>query len=180
MTPSSNSEARKRAETRPSGDPVDALRALADEISEACEVRDVWLTSISDRLDRLAGQVVPRPPTVSEIIAHLDAGGLVESQGSYSGKWVAIHSREFWADSIACYGDRPVSGCRLTPIPAPTTERVRLDQVIGRRLPGERWPIDEVVGDPAAWGWKPHVGGEERTLPVDADGTVEVLVEGDQ
>lgn len=62
MTPASNSEARKRAETQPAlvADPVAALRDLAAEISdEDLTDSDVtaWRERVADKLDRLADEV---------------------------------------------------------------------------------------------------------------------------
>lgn len=165
-------------------DPITKLRSLAAEIGEEdLTGTDVtaWRERIADRLDRLIDQVVARPPLLSEIVGHAEAGGTVERVWPHSGQWhTADGTASAFAIWLSQHGDHLCHGYRLGPVPEPITERVRLDQVIGRRLPGERWPIDEVVGDPAAWGWKHHVGGGERTLPVDADGTVEVLIEGDQ
>lgn len=177
MTPSSNSEARKRAETRPSGDPVDALRDIADEISESCEVPNSWLAAVANRLDRLADQVVPRPPTVSEIIAHLDAGGVEEAWLPRCGWCESCDEAEFWSAFLDDEGDQLAYGFRLVPIPAPATERVRLDQVIGRRLPGDPdTHVGGIISTVRGFEWRDGHGWWS-TLDVATDGTVEVLVE---
>lgn len=183
MTPVSNSEARKRTETRPSGDPVDGLRALAKEILESCEVPSSWLAGVSNRIYALTGQVVPRPPTVSEIIAHLDAGGEVER--FKGGEWVPdVANSWMWWRQLASSPDYAVPDRRLVPILVPTTERVPLHRVPGRTLPGQEHEVTDIHveredrdGVVTAWGRLLALGHREVRIPVATDGTVEVLVE---
>lgn len=183
MTPASNSEARKRSEVpRPADDPVAGLRALAAEIlHEDLTDSDVmaWRERVADRLDRLADEVVARPPLLSEIINHAGMGGTIEVHRVRTGGWapVAMESCDMHA-WLATYGDHPCHGYRLATTPEPTTERVRLDQVIGRRLPGfPRETISDITGQfPDGWMWRDPLGSW-RSFDVADDGTVEVMVE---
>lgn len=119
------------------------------------------------------------PPLMSEIVAHVKAGGEVE-RWSPDRRWLTVRTwADNWESTLKRYGDCPAYGYRLAPSHEPITEWVPLHQVMGRRIAGQEWPIDEVVGDPTGWTWKPHPGSEERALTVNGDGTVEVLVEDD-
>ena len=165
------------------GDPIVELRALAAEISDE-DLTDTdmvaWRERIADRLDALIDRVVARPPLVSELI---DYPGDIETQIWSTGEWFGVeHHREAWAALLAEYGDHLVYGYRLIPAPEPTTERVRLDQVIGRRLPeGDRiaevWSQFSPLASDDDWWYVAAEGTDSghHRLDVADDGTVEVL-----
>jgi hypothetical protein len=83
-----------------------------------------------------------------------------------------------WRDRLREYGDQRQYGYRLG-IRKPATERVRLDQVIGRTLPGRVAPIRRVTRDTTGDHWRAWVFDPPIGLPFDLDvapdGTVEVL-----
>ncbi len=171
-------------------DPIGVLRHLPDWLAGHGALRMVEgdpIARVIEDLRQIADQVVPRPPTVSEIIAHLDAGGEVESYNFTTGVW--MWSGVGLASLAKCLDgdDRPIYGFRLAPTPKPTTERVPLHRVPGRTLPGQEDEVTDIHveredrdGVVTAWGRLLAVGHREVRIPVADDGTVEVLVENDR
>ena len=145
------------------------------DFDEACPFCD-----IADRLSNLlTDRDLGVPPLTSEIIAHKEAGGKVKvcnlGQWASSGRIV-----EEWQDQLNRHGDLRQHAYRLVyPVP-PQTERVRLDQLPGRTLPGETTPVHHfkwVYGD-QRFECRRSVLDEWVPLDVATDGTVEVLKDG--
>lgn len=119
----------------------------------------------------------------------LSVGPVVDGRQTY---WCWSHDLPTGWESIlddddqwGSYKTAPLGGfilqCRA-PLPAPATEKVRLDQIIGRTLPCEVEPVVNVGPQaPGHWSWTAQrYLGDGRVwhrLPIDTDGLVEVLTE---
>jgi hypothetical protein len=160
------------------------LHADLDALADAAEVIAELVGGEHGRaLDELATRLrhllddrdIDQAPLTSEIIAWLEADPdhIVECWVSDGGKWSACWlSIAHWRDRLTRHDDQRQPGYRLG-TRKPATERVRLDQVIERTLPGETTPILDVTNHTC--GWQAFTGRRWCILDIDADGTVEVL-----
>jgi hypothetical protein len=145
---------------------------VADEHLDNCVITDV-----ADRLRHLLDdRGIEQAPLTSEIIAWLEADPdhVVEMWITATGEWGAyILTDDVWRDRLTRHGDQRQYGYRLG-VRKPATERVRLDRIIGRTLPGDAGPIDEIIRN--CRGWQAWTGGNRwHPFTIDDDGTVEVL-----
>lgn len=119
------------------------------------------------------------PPLTSQIIGWLEADehNTIEWWSCGLGKWVAdVRSISIRRRQLTKYGDQRQYGYRLA-IRKAATERVRLDQIIGRTLPGDASPVVNVwCGERGQWLVTVRCSAADpRALDVAEDGTVEVL-----
>ncbi len=145
---------------------------VADEHLDNCVVTDV-----ADRLRHLLDdRGIDQASLTSEIIAWLEADSdhVVEWWNSGSAEWVVI-VLYVWRARLAQHGDQRQYGYRLS-TRKPATERVRLDQVIGRTLPGQTRPVREFRWNATRGQFQWSTPGTAwRPLDAAPDGTVEVL-----
>lgn len=155
------------------------------DFDEACPFCD-----IADRLrNLLTDRDLDVPPLTSEIIAWLDADPThaVKWWNRRASGWSTLsRSVLSWRGLLATYGDQRQYGYRLG-VREPATERVRLDQIIGRDITysggNGRVTVRDIGWHPASrtWRWYDRdrydvdadaASGWLKTAP---DGTVEVL-----
>ena len=169
---------------------LDDLQADLDEIADeaakvhvyALKVNGGWIDVSNDIADRLRNLLTDRdldvPPLTSEIIAWLEADPehIVEWWFAIDNAWVTnTVPLDDWRHHLTTHGDQRQHGYRLR-VREPATERVRLDQLLGRTLPGETTPVNHfkwVYGD-QRFEWTIH-GATWQPFDVAPDGTVEVL-----
>ena len=163
---------------------LEKIQADLDEMAHYVE-GDFADRDLATRLRHLLdGRDITVPPRPSEIIAHLEAGGKVQWQTHSDGVWRAdVDSVAEWQARITKYGDLPAHDRRLVPIPEPETERVRLDQIIGRKIKYDggdgRVNVANIGYHPASQSWRWYDNSvASGWLKVDDDGTVEVLKDG--
>lgn len=115
------------------------------------------------------------------------AGPVVDGQQTYYGRcdavpdgWVCVGSDDGQWDTVRGWEPVDIVQCR-TPAPRPVTVDVPLAHVIGRTLPGYELPIRRPQHNEAdGWVWQKAGWPESPShgyIPVNADGTVTVLVE---
>jgi hypothetical protein len=156
------------------------LDALADELGRLATLSWRERDDLADRLRHLLDdRGIDQAPLTSEIVAWLEADpdAFVECWISYEGEWSASWlSIAHWRARLAAHDDQRQPGYRLG-VRQPATERVRLDQIIGRTLPKEPYAIVDIRwhGDRAYLRWEWFDSDKWHPLDVAADGTVEVL-----
>lgn len=157
------------------------LDEIADEVDDLEMHVDDGAHNIAERLrNLLTDRDLDVPPLTSEIIAHLEAGGTI-------GYWritIGMFERQRdpdvreWKRILRAAGrDIPQPNIQLLPIPEPETERVRLDQLPGRTLPGEAVAVHWLRWNTSLgmFGWSGPGGATWKPLDIAPDGTVEVL-----
>ena len=160
-----------------------ATDAIADIVSvyrspEGFQVDAAELRDVADRLrNLLTDRDLDTAPLTSEIIAHKEAGGKVQTD--IVGRWV--HSPEmvdWWKCQLNMHGDLRQHGYRLG-VRKPATERVRLDQVPGKKLAHKTVTVRYLRWNDrlSRFEWC-AVGTAWLPLDVAPDGTVEVLKDG--
>jgi len=161
------------------------LDELADTVSRMPTFSMYSNEVRQDTVDRLRNLLTDRnldvPPLTSEIIAGLaDPDHVLKAWRSDAAKWVVVIAPDsnIWRYRLAEHGDQRQHGYRLG-VREPATERVRLDQVIGRTLPGETVTVRYLRWNDGAqrFEWC-SVGGGWQPLSIAPDGTVEVLKDG--
>ena len=167
---------------------LDDLQADLDEIARELDrveclhvgQRALALMNAADRLrNLLTDRDLDVPPLTSEIIAWLEADPehVVKTWRSDCGAWaeVIMPGVAIWRSRLAEFDDQRQYGYRLG-TREPATERVRLDQLPGRTLPGHVCPVNHFrwVYGAQRFEWTIH-GATWQLLDIAPDGTVEVL-----
>lgn len=183
------------AEQAPEGRLTTKRHSWGNEVSgrcPACGNRSMFVAvgghvtcSIADCTDPCAAadllEQAPAPPGLS-------VGPIVDGRQTYYGPaadvppaWngTAVDGDSPIAEwpSLDLFGDSLIVQCRA-PLPAPATEKVRLDQVIDRTVVGADQPVCDISFlDDGQWLWAPACAGWEgfSHLPIDDDGLIEVL-----
>lgn len=157
---------------------LSALQADLEDIAHRLHNCDDMKThyEIADEIRHLLDdRVIHEPPLTSEIIAHLEAGGVLQWDDGSDSEGSSFELND-WYRSLSLEGDLRNYGYWLVPAPEPKTERVLLHKIIGRSLPDGFGPIDGfgVFASTEGSGYV-HSGGDREILLIADDGTVEVL-----
>jgi hypothetical protein len=120
---------------------------------------------------------IEQAPYPSEIMAWLEADPdhVVEWWNARAGMWAPSSGATdvvLWRVRLREHGDQRQYGCRLG-VREPATERVRLDQVIGRDTMRNGHRLRIVGADTSTGSFK--LAGHGSWMNANADGTVEVL-----
>ena len=164
---------------------LEKIQADLDEIADEVDDLEVHVDDgVHDLADRLRNLLTDRgldvPPLTSEIIAWLEAdpNHIVEAWRSDVNEWARVIAPivDVWRERLAQYGDQRQHGYRLG-VREPATERVRLDQLPGRTLPGEAVAVHWLRWNTSLgmFGWSGPGGATWKPLDIAPDGTVEVL-----
>lgn len=164
------------------------LQADLDQIADEVDDHSQWHFTDStgtclacDVVERLRhfsdDRDIDAAPRMSEIIAWLEADPdhVVERWNARAGMWVPSSGAVdvvLWRARLGEHDDQRQYGYRLG-TREPATERVRLDQIMGRTLPGRTSPILYAANHDC--GWQAYADRQWYVLDVDDDGTVEVL-----
>jgi hypothetical protein len=107
--------------------------------------------------------------------------GYDAQKGEWERRRLLAGARWLGARHVSCpQPDLPYVIRPIPPPPVPETERVRLDQIVGRRLPGRAWEVTEFGFDPMdGYVAQGHPSDDDlhpvAPFYVDADGYVSVL-----
>lgn len=153
------------------GDELDVIAGNVQRSRYEADSHALW--DIMHRLRHLLeDRDLAVPPTLSEVIAHVKAGGKVKRCSIANGWELSNTSLDWWRQLLDRRGDVVAHGYRLIPIPEPTTERVRLDQALGRYVT-RNGHARQIEGVDRVRGYR--IVGQGHWHKPAVDSTVEVL-----